>query len=105
LVARGHENERVKLAGQWLGFATETLVNPAPTLRAQENAGAVFSLIQSIAGCPRRPMSNEERQIVQGFVFFPTLAGDALAFALGNEDSVFMATSATGVAVPVLKDW
>ena len=104
MAAGRDEDERIKLAGERLGLAPESLVNATAARRTQKNAGAITSLIQAVAPRPRGPVPNEERKIAEVRLFLPSLGFNAFAFVLGNEHMVLVATGTAAMAVPVLND-
>ena len=104
MAAGRDEDERIKLAGERLGLAPESLVNATAARRAQKDAGSIASLIQAIAPRPRRPVPNEERKVAQVRLSLPSLGFNAFAFVLGNEHVVLVAAGTAAMAVPVLND-
>ena len=104
MAAGRDEDERIKLAGERLGLAPESLVNATAAGRTQKDAGSIASLIEPITPRPRRPVPNEERQVAKVRLSLPSLGFNAFAFVLGNEHMVLVAAGTAAMAVPVLND-
>src|SRR5665213_2314628 len=101
MIAGRDQHEWEQTARQWLGFVTETLVDAATALVAEEYAAAVGPVIEPPFARPRRPLADERNMPAEVGVAIPALGFDALAFFVGDGDNVFLTTGSADVAIPV----
>jgi hypothetical protein len=103
MVARGHQHEWEKPAGERLGLVAEALVDPATTLLAEEDAAAVLAVVEPIPPGPGGAMPREGFVAAEVLVAVPALFLDAAALLVRERNLVLLAAGAADVTVPVLQ--
>src|SRR5437016_4267155 len=104
MVAGRDEHEREHLAGQRLGLGSETLMDAAAALIAEEDAAAIGVAVQLVPSCTQPARVKEERQPGEVRLALPTLGRDACTLLLGHRNPIFTTAATAAVAIPVLDD-